>query len=127
MGFNAWQTKQAEPETNDLLCGAHGCPNRWAVDNGSRLCSDHAWSPAQKWPQITEAQFHKRKPLANTPPAKAMTQADRVATLHNLRTMMKNRPDMKAWAQELRERETSGEQLTKTQREAWRTALKRDV
>ena len=116
-----------QTETNDLLCQAHGCPNRWAVDTGSRLCSDHAWAEPHKWPQITQAQFHKRKPLVNTEPVKPMTQAEKVATLHALRDMMKNRIDPKAWAYKLRDRENAGEELTRTQREAWRTALKRDV
>jgi hypothetical protein len=56
-----------------------------------------------------------------------MTQAQKVATLTAMRDMMKNRPDPKAWAHKLRDRENAGEELTRTQREAWRTALKRDV
>ena len=124
MALESWKTKTAEPETNDTLCQAHGCPNRWAVDTGSRLCSDHAWAEPYKWPQITQAQFHKRKPLVNTEPAKPMTQAEKIATLNALRDMMKNRPDPKAWAHKLRARENAGEELTRMQREAWRTALR---
>jgi hypothetical protein len=56
-----------------------------------------------------------------------MTQAEKVATLNALRDMMKNRPDSKSWAHKLRDMENAGEELTRTQREAWRTALKRDV
>jgi hypothetical protein len=56
-----------------------------------------------------------------------MTQAEKIATLNALRDMMKNRPDPKAWAHKLRAREDAGEELTRTQREAWRTALKGDV
>jgi hypothetical protein len=127
MALDSWKTKPAEPEANDLLCQAHGCPNRWAVDTGSRLCSDHAWSESHKWPQITEAQFHKRRPLVNTAHGAPMTQAQKVATLTAMRDMMKNTLDPKAWAHTLRSRENAGEELTRTQREAWRTALKRDV
>ena len=127
MALDSWKTKPAEPEANDSLCQAHGCPNRWAVDTGSRLCSDHAWSESRKWPQITEAQFHKRRPLVNTAHGAPMTQAQKVATLTAMRDMMKNTLDPKAWAHTLRSRENAGEELTRTQREAWRTALKRDV
>jgi hypothetical protein len=127
MALDSWKTKPAEPEANDLLCQAHGCPNRWAVDTGSRLCSDHAWAESRKWPQITEAQFHKRRSLVNTAHGAPMTQAQKVATLTAMRDMMKKTLDPKAWAHTLRSRENAGEELTRTQREAWRTALKRDV
>jgi hypothetical protein len=56
-----------------------------------------------------------------------MMQAEKIATLNALRDMMKNRPDPKAWAHKLRARENAGEELTRMQREAWRTALKGDV
>jgi hypothetical protein len=124
MALNAWQKVEAEPEHNDSLCSAHGCPNRWAVDTGSRLCSAHAWAQPHEWPRITEAQYQKRKPIIDQTPPKRMTQEEKVATLHALRNLVKNPPDPKAWAHRLKAREQAGEHLTTIQREAWRTALR---
>jgi len=45
---------------DDLACRAQGCPNRWTVDSADRgihkLCSAHAWSEPNLWPQITAEQ-----------------------------------------------------------------------
>ena len=115
-----------QPEANDSLCQAHGCPNRWAVDKGSRLCSAHAWAEPHQWPKITEEQFRKPRP-EQKPTPKPYTLEEKIKTLNDLRNLFKQPQDPKAWAHKLRDRENAGEELTRTQREAWRTALKRDV
>lgn len=123
MAFNAWQKQEAEPEHNDSLCNAHGCPNRWAVDMGSRLCSAHAWSQPHQWPKITEDQY--RKPSKPLPPTQRVyTLDEKIKALQDLRFTLKQPQDMKAWAQRLKACEQAGEPLTSTQREAWRTALR---
>ena len=44
--------------------------------------------------------------------------------LQDLRNLLKQPQDMKAWAHKLKAREKAGERLTSQQREAWRTALR---
>lgn len=40
-------------DDHDLMCQADGCPLRWSVDRGSKLCTFHAWSDPRQWPAIT--------------------------------------------------------------------------
>lgn len=40
-------------DDHDLMCQADGCPLRWSVDRGSKLCTFHAWSDPKQWPSIT--------------------------------------------------------------------------
>ena len=42
--------------TPEQMCSAHGCPNRWTVDRGARLCSSHDREHPERWPGITERQ-----------------------------------------------------------------------
>jgi len=110
-------------ENNDSFCIAKGCPNRWAVDMGSRLCSAHAWSQSHQWPRITEEQYQKPRPEP-TLAQKVYTPEEKIKTLQDLRNLLKQPQDMKAWAHKLKSREKAGERLTSQQREAWRIALK---
>ena len=40
-------------EAKSLMCQATGCPNKWSVHMGSRLCSKHAWADPMDWGSIT--------------------------------------------------------------------------
>ena len=119
--------RKDEPQDNldHLMCQAHRCPNRWSVDRGSRLCSAHAWEEPHKWPQITESLFYKTnsKQTDNLPPIK-FTEAEKREVIQNLRQLSSTNQDQKQWAKVLRQKEQAGENLSKIQREAWRTALK---
>ena len=110
-------------ENNDSFCKAKGCPNRWAVDMGSRLCSAHAWSQPHQWPRITEEQYQKPSPEPK-PASRVYTLEEKMKALQDLRDLFKQPQDMKAWAHKLKAREKAGERLTSQQREAWRTALR---
>ena len=123
MALNSWKNKVEEPEHNDSFCIAKGCPNRWAVDMGSRLCSAHAWSQPHQWPRITEEQYQKPSPEAKPAP-RVYTLEEKMKALQDLRNLLKQPQDMKAWAHKLKAREKAGERLTSQQREAWRTALR---
>lgn len=56
--------KTAAADNSDLMCQADGCPLRWSVDRGSKLCTFHAWADPRKWPSIThELQVHGTRGL----------------------------------------------------------------
>ena len=40
-----------------LMCCAHGCPNRWSVDIGKRMCSAHYAADPIEWPAVTQQQI----------------------------------------------------------------------
>lgn len=109
-----------------LMCAAHNCPNRWSVDAGhGRLCSKHAWADPLDWGHITQ-QIHAgefTKVRRHQDPPHRMTEQEKVATLLNLKDMIKKPIDFKAWAHKLKERESNGEQLTRLQRSMYRRAL----
>lgn len=119
-----------------LNCAAIGCPNPWSVEaGGGRLCSAHAWIDRRDWPRATEAQNDaaieraRRRPEPSRPAA-PLTREQKSAILRGLLVTVATlgRPsDPKAWARSLRQREESGERLTKAQRDAWRDALGPDV
>ena len=57
--------RKDEPQDNldHLMCQAHGCPNRWSVDRGSRLCSAHAWEEPHKWQKVATGMGISQKDL----------------------------------------------------------------
>jgi hypothetical protein len=76
----------------DLMCRAHGCPNRWSVDTDgrSKLCSAHAWVDPGIWPQITQQEQDLALMRAQRPtpaPSPALTGEDKRAILAQLRTL----------------------------------------
>lgn len=115
-----------------LMCIAHGCPNRWAVDKGGgRLCSAHAWVDPEQWPAVTQQQQWdetERARMLGEPPAYAepMTKGQKTRIVARMREILADfgKPkDPKAWAKRLRDREQGGERLSETQRTMWRAAL----
>jgi len=109
-----------------LMCAADNCPRRWSVQRGGErgLCSAHAWSDPQKWPQVTQ-DLHDQdlnKARYHEPPEKPKT-ATRGEALKALRSMRIGNPDPKAWARMLESRDQSGENLTALQRKMYQEAL----
>jgi|GEM_PF-3002572 len=45
-----------EDKSQSLDCRASGCPLRWSVSTEGRhqLCSYHAWTEPNQWPEITQ-------------------------------------------------------------------------
>lgn len=119
-----------------LLCGAHGCPNRWSVDAGNgRLCSAHAWAGRHLWPQITQeaqdAETDRARAAFDAPPPADETPRRDPARLGAALSRLAQQKDGLAWAKRLRWCEEkrggklpSGLQMTEFQREAWRSALR---
>lgn len=118
-------------DDRDLMCRATGCPNKWSVDMGSKLCSAHAWAEPHQWPQITqEQQDHvidraRRAGMLSAPPVQ-LSKADKIAALQEMREVFRSKPEPKAWAHALRDREQAGERLTPFQRTAWREVLEQN-
>lgn len=80
--------------TPELMCSAHGCPNRWTVDSNdkgiNRLCSAHAWADAERWPEITQQQQWDetdRARLRGDPKVQpiSLTRAERLEIVERLR------------------------------------------
>lgn len=114
------------PEDTSLDCQAFGCPNRWSVDQGSRLCSAHAWADPIDWPSITRriqsSQMTKQEPYHE--PAEPMTIEEKRYVLQRLAEGFKAPKDHKAWAYHLKDREAAGEELSPLKKQLWRTALR---
>jgi hypothetical protein len=110
----------------------------WTVDKGSKLCTYHAWAESHEWPKITA--WLKSKIVMGTLPTfksvsgvgghlpprpqekTAYTPDEKAAAIQKLQAMPK--PDAKAWAYKLKNREESGEHLSQLQKKAWREALR---
>lgn len=114
----------------DLMCRAHGCPNRWSVECGDahHLCSAHAWVEDKSlWPQITAEQqdAETERARANALPKPAphhYTDAEKTEILRRLARVGKP-VNPKEWAYRLKYREMQGERLTQAQRQMWRAAI----
>jgi hypothetical protein len=57
MKFKADEVIKDISDDKDLFCHAPECPNRWTVDNGSKLCTAHAWGNYRDWDSITTEQW----------------------------------------------------------------------
>lgn len=133
MAFNAWQKQEAEPEDNNSLCSAHGCPMEWTIETGARLCSYHAWDESREWPRITQGlksravmgtlpTFVKAQQRRSADTGVRFTEKQKIEALKMLRSMKTQDP--KAWAYKLRDREQSGEHLSAIQSSFWKAVLK---
>ena len=134
MKRNAFDERQDQRIADDasipssLMCGAHGCPNRWSIDP-PRMCGAHAWSDPHLWPQITQEQRDaetQRAIAAVSPPApQRFVKPDPLKLSRYLRRLADGiasaQHSPRAWADRLREREDAGERLTPAQKEAWRS------
>lgn len=120
---------EARGYTSDLMCMAHGCPNRWSYDAGAgRMCSAHASvSDRMLWPQVTQEQQDAETDRARArgepkPPQHRYTHAEKSEILRKLvRIGTPEHP--KAWAYALKAREERGDRLTQAQRTMWREAV----
>lgn len=119
-----------------LLCSAHGCPNRWAVDAGNgRLCSAHAWVGRHLWPQVTQeqqdAETDRARAAMNDPEPPAYVRRDPARLGAALAKLAQQKDPMRGfrrlqWVEQNRAgRLPSGQQMTEFQRWAWRHALRR--
>lgn len=81
----------------DLMCRAHGCPNRWSVTTEAQrnLCSAHMWSEPHHWPRITEELqraetdriIERQRPKPEVAP---LSRADKTAILGRMRSLFLN-------------------------------------
>lgn len=115
----------------ELLCCAEGCPLRWSVDFGARLCTMHAGADPFAWPGITQRvldieadrAFRNQEPKPQVP-RRHFTLAAKRDVGQRLRKALRNRGG-RDWAERLRDLEERGQRLTDAQRAMWRAALGR--
>ena len=133
MGFNNWKKEPEQPENSNLLCNANGCPCEWTVENGGRLCSNHAWANPRDWQTITTKLRNQEmmgtlptfaKTLAYQPPKTygALSAQEKRDIALDLKGVLSS--DHRGWAKKLKAREESGEHLSKYQADAWRQAMR---
>ena len=116
---------QTEPDTsNELMCSAFECPNRWSVDTGRRLCSAHAGADSHDWGFVTREQ-HSARLTAIKPHQEALKplgKEEKRQAIERLHRLPKIEP--KAWAYKLQKMEQAGEKLSPLQKQMWRNALR---
>lgn len=111
------------------MCTASGCPNRWTVDFGTRLCGAHSGADPLEWPEITqrladaaaEAAFRNQGGRQQAT-HRHFSTVDKKAVGQRLRAALRNQGG-RQWAERLRDRELRGERLNQAQRTMWRDAL----
>jgi hypothetical protein len=123
--MTTYRSRAAEQRTaddfgvqQDLMCSAHGCPNRWSVDAGNgRLCSAHAWSEPHIWPQVTQSQLdvladRARRSQYVQPPARHVPNGEKLAILRDLRDAVASQPKRRTdWARRIVQRSESGDRV----------------
>lgn len=106
-----------------LMCTANGCPNRWSTSDG-QLCRWHAAeTDPHKWPWITQELndmivdriVERERPKSDAHP---MLDAEKVANLNRLRTVLTEKKDPHAWLYALRARAAAGEKMSAAQKHA---------
>lgn len=118
-----------------LLCSAHGCPNRWSVDAGNgRMCSAHAWAGRHLWPQITQeqqdAETERARAAFDPQPEPQHIRRDPARLGAALAKLSQPKDPLRGfrrlqWVEQNRAgRLPSGQQMTEFQRWAWRHALR---
>ena len=123
--------QRAVESDRTLLCTVDGCPNRWCVDFGRRLCSAHDAAPIDRWAEVTQQQldaeasraFDAQRPR---PADRWLSKAERGELMARVRQSLGrigSGGSGRVWAHRLKAREEAGEPLTSFQREAWRAAL----
>lgn len=116
-----------------LMCSAQGCPLRWSVDFGTRLCSCHAGKDPLQWPAITQrildAELAEAVRSQDPHPqarVQHFTTEQKRAVGKKLRQALRQSGG-RQWAERLKAREERGERLTDAQRSMWRQALGRNL
>ncbi len=127
----AADTRAANSVEDDaaLKCTASGCPMRWSVDFGTKLCSAHSGAELHEWPEITqrmldadpEAAFRSQEPRKQAT-HRHFSAADKKAVGQRLRAALRNQGG-KEWARRLQAREEAGKRLNTAQKTMWRAAL----
>jgi len=109
-----------------LNCSAHGCPNRWSYDAGTKLCTAHAGAQPHNWSRVTAEQLDAhtaravRRPAQPTP-IRPMSKVEKIATLRNLADVFKAKP-ARGWIADLQAKKDAGAYLTHAQRTMLRDA-----
>lgn len=109
-----------------LNCSAHGCPNRWSYDAGTKLCTAHAAAQPHDWARVTAEQLDAQAELAVRQPSRPipirpLSHAEKIATLRKLAAVFKAKPS-RGWIADLQARKDAGEYLTAAQRTMLRDA-----
>ena len=105
---------------SSLNCSAHGCPNRWSFDCGTRLCTAHAAAQPHDWERVSYEQRSAvteramRRPAQPTP-IRPPTHAEKIDTLKNLASVFKAKP-ARGWIADLQAKKDAGQYLTHAQR-----------
>lgn len=106
----------------ELMCIAHGCPNRWSVDAGNgKLCSAHAGVDSSKWGQVTRDMAARSLDPETETVIRKVTDDEKLQILRKLQNI--GVKENRLWAEALREREQRGEKISAFARECWRDAL----
>lgn len=111
---------------SSLNCAAHGCPNRWSFDAGTKLCTAHAAAQPHDWSRVTAEQLDAqteramRRPAQPTP-IRPPTHAEKIATLKSLASVFKAKP-ARGWIADLQAKKDAGQYLTHAQRTMLRDA-----
>ena len=109
-----------------LNCSAHGCPNRWSFDAGTKLCTAHAGAQPHDWSRVTAEQLDAqtqramRRPAQPTP-IRPPTHDEKISTLKNLASVFKAKP-ARGWIADLQAKKEAGAYLTQAQRTMLRDA-----
>jgi hypothetical protein len=103
-----------------LSCSAHGCPNRWSIDVGSRLCTAHAGAQPHDWERVSYEQRSAVTERARRGPAKPaqirpFTHDEKIATLKSLASVFKAKP-ARGWIADLQAKKDAGQYVTHAQR-----------
>lgn len=123
------QHHEQQEQGASLMCEAHGCPNRWSIDQGNgRLCSWHDRAPASQWPAVTQEQLDAEGDRARSrylpaPPVPRVDKRDVLQKLAEFSQRMRTSVPSRQWAYDMRERERAGVRLTQAQREMMHGAL----
>ena len=89
-------------EENSHMCQANGCPNRWTVDKGQRLCSAHAWADPRDWDKISGIEWtayrnrgdrnnYQAMSVNIKVPARKVSEFEKRQIINNLRNLMREK------------------------------------
>lgn len=129
MNFNKPRIERQDDNDRTLMCTAHECPNRWSVNFDRPLCSAHARAEFADWSYVTNQELQKfaanqqeKKPAFR--PTHNLTSQQKAKVVKELAALLRAKPDPKAWAHSLKNKEQNGEKLSILQKSMWRAALR---
>lgn len=129
MSFVKANVKPIEPENPEIqqtMCQAHGCPNRWIINDAKgKLCRLHHHAEPVDWPQITSAILQGKTPnLPVKQEQAAGLNSARQKALEEFKAFTRGNNLDRTWAHRLKAREEAGERLSIVQKQLWRDALR---